>query len=300
MNILGLDEITLTANDLGEAGRYLADLGLHDAGSTGTELCFHAKDGTGVRVRRSGDPALPASGVPDPNLRQITWGVETPQDLERLAAELRKDRDVRWSGDGGGIHSVDDDGMAIAFRITRRVPIANEPVKVNVPGLPPQRKHNEVHDFNARVVPSTFSHVVLYTRDFQKAGRFYEQRLGFRVSDRFVGSGVFLRAPGSEDHHQLFLLQRAPHRGLHHMAFHVRDLNEVMLGGRAMVRKGWTSAWGPGRHIIGGNIFWYFDSPFGGHVEIDADMDVVNDAWTPREMVAGPDTTAIWTTSFKG
>jgi hypothetical protein len=67
-----------------------------------------------------------------------------------------------------------------------------------------------------------------------------------------------------------------------------------MLAGTQFQRKGWKSFWGPGRHIFGSNYFWYFNSPFGGAMEFDADMDVHDNSWTPREASLGPTTSAIW------
>lgn len=296
MSIVGLDEVTLTTEDLGTARRFLEDFGLSLASENSEELVFVARDRTGVRVRRVGDPSLPPGPVEGPNIRQAVWGVTDAAALDRIAAELRKDREVRVSG--GVVSSVDDDGNAIAFRVTQRVPLANELPGLNVPGLPPQRGVNQTVDFAAPIQPSTFSHLVMFTQDLPRIERFYVARLGFRVTDRFTGMGVFMRADGNPDHHQMFFIQRPPGKGLNHIAFHVRDMNEVILAGKRLHDKGWETSWGPGRHIYGANVFWYFKSPFGGSVEYDADMDVVDDNWKPRETTAGPDTAAIWATSY--
>ncbi|MBL0419125.1 VOC family protein [Ramlibacter sp. AW1] len=296
MSIVGLDEVTLTTEDLGVARRFLEDFGLALASESEHELVFVARDRTGLRIRRVGDPSLPPGPVEGPNIRQAVWGVGDAAALERIAAELGKDREVRVSG--GLVSSVDDDGLAIAFRLTQRVPLTNELPAVNVPGLPPQRKVNQTLDFDAPIRPNTFSHLVMYTPDLARIERFYVERLGFRITDRFTGMGVFMRAEGNPDHHQLFFIQRPPGKGLNHIAFHVRDMNEVMLAGKRLHAKGWASSWGPGRHIYGANVFWYFKSPFGGNIEYDADMDVVDDDWKPRETAPGPDTAAIWSTSY--
>lgn len=82
--------------------------------------------------------------------------------------------------------------------------------------------------------------------------------------------------------------------GLNHIAFHVGSGHEVMVAGTQFQRKGWNPFWGPGRHIFGSNYFWYFNSPFGGAMEFDADMDVHDNSWTPREAPIGDATSAIW------
>ena len=296
MSIVGLDEVTLTAEDLGLARQFLTDFGLMLVSDCGDELVFEARDRTGVRVRRVDDPALPPGPVYGPNIRQALWGVSDADTLDRIANELRRDRDVHV-GDGV-VSSRDDDGNAIAFSMTRRVSVEIHPPEVNVPGLVGQRGVNRTLDFESVVQPITFSHLVMFTSDLARGEGFYKDRLGFRVTDKFTGMGVFLRAEGNPDHHQLFLIHRPPSTGLNHIAFHVRDMNEVFLAGKRFCDKGWESAWGPGRHIFGANVFWYFKSPFGGNIEYDADMDVVDDRWQPREVLPGPTTSSAWSTSY--
>ena len=67
-----------------------------------------------------------------------------------------------------------------------------------------------------------------------------------------------------------------------HAAFEVRDFDEIMLGGKHMKRRGWEENSKPGRHIMGSNLFWYFNNPSGGATEYFADMDRMDDDWEPR------------------
>jgi catechol 2,3-dioxygenase-like lactoylglutathione lyase family enzyme len=296
MSIVGLDEATLTAESVDEARRYLTDFGLVEAPADGGYPLFVAMDNTGLRVAPMDANDLPPPVTAGPNVREIVWGVKDADSLEQLAKELSRDREVRW--DGSILRTTDIDGNPLAFRVTRRQPLATSPSLVNVPGLPPQRPVNTVQDFTSRIQPLTFSHLVLYTPDLERLKNDYTSRLGFWVTDRFTGAGAFLRAPGHSEHHQLFFIQDAEKRGLNHLAFHVRDHTEMMLAGKAFATKGWTPAWGPGRHIFGGNCFWYFKSPFGGNLEFDADMDVVDENWVPREDIMGPNTAAVWLTTM--
>jgi len=39
---------------------------------------------------------------------------------------------------------------------------------------------------------------------------------------------------------------------------------------------------GPGRHIVGGNVFWCFKNPCGGEAEDFADMDRAEDDRVPE------------------
>ena len=132
-------------------------------------------------------------------------------------------------------------------------------------------------------MPRTLSHVVCFVPDAAKMEAFYVQRLGFTLMDRFAGGGPFLRPASNTDHHTLFLIQTPEYmKGIEHFAFHMQGPTELMLAGSRMVKKGYQSFWGPGRHKFGSNWFWYFNSPMGTHAEFDADMDVFDDKWEPR------------------
>jgi hypothetical protein len=104
------------------------------------------------------------------------------------------------------------------------------------------------------------------------AERLYRQRLGFWLTDRYVGgAGVFLRWARASEHHNLFLLKsRSGKTDLHHIAFEVRDVHEVFGGGREFTKRGWTTEVGPGRHPISSAYFWYFKNPLGGAISISA------------------------------
>jgi catechol 2,3-dioxygenase-like lactoylglutathione lyase family enzyme len=163
--------------------------------------------------------------------------------------------------------------------------------------MAPQRPPNQIAaDHDAIIVPRTLSHIVYFVPDVQKAEMFYRDRLQFRLVDRFTNAGPFLRPAGTLDHHTLFLIQgRGPHAvGLNHIAFHVAGSSELLQAGWRFQNKGYKTFWGPGRHILGSNHFWYFNSPFGGAVEYDADMDLHDDSWVPRAVPADPHTSQIF------
>jgi catechol-2,3-dioxygenase len=80
------------------------------------------------------------------------------------------------------------------------------------------------------------NHAVLYVRDAQRSATFYTDLLGF-VPLHEVGPGVFLRAPGSTNDHDLALFSigaaagdsEAGRRtvGLYHLAWEVQTLAEL-------------------------------------------------------------------------
>jgi catechol 2,3-dioxygenase-like lactoylglutathione lyase family enzyme len=137
---------------------------------------------------------------------------------------------------------------------------------------------------DAEAKPRTLSHIVYFVPDMDRMTKFYIDRLKFVVTDKFTNTGPFLRPQSNFDHHVLFMIQTPAYmQGLEHLAFHMQGPTELMLAGSRMVKKGYESFWGPGRHKFGSNWFWYFNSPLGTHVEYDADMDLHDGEWTERE-----------------
>ena len=49
---------------------------------------------------------------------------------------------------------------------------------------------------------------MLYVPDLNRARDFYIERLGFRLTDAYRDRSCFLRAQGSHDHHNLFLIKK--------------------------------------------------------------------------------------------
>jgi catechol 2,3-dioxygenase-like lactoylglutathione lyase family enzyme len=295
VNIVGVDDLLFGVDDLDACSQYLGDYGLEkrDAGAHGAR--FESMDGTAVTLRRSNDAAVPPGLGTASLLRKTTYGVGDAATLEAIAAELSKDRAVKRLDDGS-IESVDDMGFAIGFARTVRRRLELPPEKINAPGAPIQRAVNHIGaDESMPTRPRTLSHVVYFVPDTDKAEAFYVDRLGFRCTDRFIGTGPFLQCAGSLDHHCLFLIQTPPHmKGCEHFTFHLGGPTELLLAGYRFAGRGYESFWGPGRHKLGSNWFWYFNSPLRCHVEYDADMDLHDRSWQPRAVPISADASQLF------
>lgn len=291
MKIVGPDALVFGVEDLQTCRSFLLDYGLADAGDD----VFEALDGTCVILRDAADPALPAPLPTGSKLRKTIWGVADQDTLDAIEAELSRDREVVRAADGS-LSTIDDLGFAISFALTRRRAFDLEPETINTPGNPPARPHNVIgSNEEADVRPATLSHVVFFVPDAEKMERFYVDRLNFAVSDRFLNMGPFLRPRGSDDHHCMFMIQTPDFmQGLEHFAFHMQGPTAVMLAGGRMHKKGYETFWGPGRHKMGSNWFWYFKSPLGAAIEYDADMDKMDDEWVARELPQSPEHAQIF------
>ena len=143
---------------------------------------------------------------------------------------------------------------------------------------------NEASPVYEKASPVAIGHVVFFTPELETVQQFYEDKLGFYLSDAYNGRGAFMRCSAIGSHHDLFLL-KLPNRdttGLIHVAFVVRVIYDVIGGGIYMNSILWDSFIGPGRHPVSSAYFWYVHSPFGGAFEYYTNDDYLTSAWKPR------------------
>lgn len=301
MRITGLETLVFGVDDVAGAARYLTDYGLAATGVSEAGGRFEAIDGTAVVVARQDDARLPPAPTPGCRLRKTVMGVVAASDLDAIEAELRRDREVRRLRDGS-IESVDDSKFAIGFQVSTRRPFSLAGEIANAPGGAVFRPVNHVGAIgpDAPIRPRSLSHIVYFVPDVLKAEAFYVNRLGFRCTDRFANVGPFLQPAASLDHHTHFLIGAPPFmHGVEHFTFHFGGPTEMITNGCRFVEKGYQAFWGPGRHILGSNWFWYFNSPFGAHMEMDADMDLHDASWTPRVVDLKADNSQTFLLKFR-
>lgn len=291
-NITGVDAVVYGVTDMAEAVRFLDDWGLKRTGRAKAAATYACMDGSEIIAMPADAASLPAPIEPGSTVREVVWGVKSKRDLEALGDGLAKDRPVREDADGT-IHAVDDMGLGIAFRVTRRKAVRVKPAPVNAPGHVTRRDQRAT--FYKRATPIEVSHVVFGVPDVKPLEAFYRKRLGFIVSDRYAGRAVFLRAAPVGNHHHLFLLSSADHQvHFNHTAFKVRDVHEVIGGGQFLSKRGWPTQVGPGRHFPSSACFWYFKCPLGGAAEYAADEDQVTEKWKPGNLEMSPEIFSEW------
>lgn len=291
MRLLGVDSLLYGVEDISAGCAFWTDFGLRRIAEEAGAVTFATAEGATVVLRPASDPSLPPAPVGGSTVREITWGVDGEASLAAVAAELGRDQPVTFDDDGT-IHGVDPCGYAIAFRTSRRHMVDAEPAAYNSPGA--NTRIGRRAKYYERANPIRLAHVVLLAPEIEKMYEFYVTRLGFRLTDDYPGHGYFLRCPGSDDHHNLFLLRQGDAVGFHHVAFDVRDFHELFGGGLFMDGQGWETHLGPGRHAVSSAYFWYFRNPCGGAAEYDFDTDCVDDTWVPRSWAPTPESFAEW------
>jgi len=117
-------------------------------------------------------------------------------------------------------------------------------------------------------------HLALYVQDLQRSAQFYTEVLGFQISDVYAGNelpggAVFVRL--NADHHGIALFQATkdyrPGAGLHHIAFEVSTLDEV-LRVRDHLRRHDVPIHFEGRRRAGVQLAVEFQDPDGHNLEI--------------------------------
>ena len=140
-------------------------------------------------------------------------------------------------------------------------------------------RHTRLPDH--RDQPIRLAHVVLNSANVAVAQPFYENVLGFKLSDR-TRMMAFIRIPqpvGEQGDHHSIALADADNNCLNHIAFVMPTLESVMRGGGRMRDAGSGIEWGPGRHGPGDNAFNYFVGPAGFVIEYTSEVEQVDDSY---------------------
>jgi catechol 2,3-dioxygenase-like lactoylglutathione lyase family enzyme len=220
----------------------------------------------------------------------IAFGTGSPEEVDSLADQLGRGA-VQLISEPG---KMDTPGSGYGFRFFdidgRTIEISAEVAT---------REHRTIEEREA--IPVCLSHVVINSPDPLATRRFYEQHLGFDLSDTLVHPDMgdvmyFMRC--SPRHHS-FAVARGPHVALHHASFEMRGVEEWMRGAGRVLRAGYTMVWGPGRHLAGDNTFAYFLDPQGNTIEYTTELALVDeDTWRPSQVdVGNPEHQDQWGTA---
>ena len=117
-------------------------------------------------------------------------------------------------------------------------------------------------------------HIVFRTQNLDAMARFYEQNLGFVVSDRVLDKdGVlhacFLRT--DSEHHSLAMFL-SPTMRLDHHSYETTDWEAIRCWADRMSASRIPIVWGVGRHGPGNDLFFMVKDPDDNLVEISAEL----------------------------
>lgn len=128
-------------------------------------------------------------------------------------------------------------------------------------------------------------HVVIKTKDLDKAWKIMEQDFNFPASDYVEDKAVWMRCYPNPFHHS-FAIIKDDHEGLHHVNFMVSEIDDVGSARNRLMQADVDIVFGPGRHKPSGSIFLYFTDPAGMTMEFSFGMEEfpVNDPREPRKL----------------
>ncbi|MGB0629129.1 MAG: catechol 1,2-dioxygenase [Alphaproteobacteria bacterium] len=146
-------------------------------------------------------------------------------------------------------------------------------------------------------------HAVIMTPDVMGGTKWFRETLGLVASDEvYVGEkdniiATFNRIDGGEryvDHHT-FLCIHGENAGLNHMAFEVHDIDDVFMGNAHLNKLGkYDHMWGLGRHVLGSQVYDYWQDPWGRVHEHWTDSDRLNNKNEPNLVAAEDGLDSQW------
>ena len=281
----------ISAPDLGAAERFLTDFGLVRSAKTSDALYMRGTEPTHhVFVVELGEPSMIGLG----------FSVASIDDLIKASKLEGASRIEEVSEPGGGTRVTLRDPLGLRLELihgasiessiaTESNPINDATDRYRRVGRPTRPARGPSHVRN-------LGHAVLVTQDVMEVTRWYQSNLGLLCSDLVCkpgesdeAVGTFLRVDqGSAyvDHHAINITAGAI-PGIHHLAFEVRDLDDLMIGHEYLSSKEYSHIRGPGRHVIGSQVFDYWM----GHGELIfehyIDTDVMNCDSTQGRYEAG-------------
>lgn len=283
--------------NLEQAERFLADFGLQPAGKDATTLYLR---GTGLapycyRVHLAKRPRFLGFGL----------ALGSRDDLQRIAELPGASAIEPLPGPGGGerVRLVDPSGFLVeaihgqqpAEPMAHRAPLpfngVDETPRINATQRPPVAPPEVIR----------LGHLVLEVADYQATCAWYTEHFGFIPSDVQVlpdGSPAvtFLRLDLGDtpaDHHTLAIAQGFM-ATYSHSAFELVDADAVGMGQRVLRERGWKHAWGIGRHILGSQIFDYWQDPWGDKHEHYCDGDLFTAEHPTGVHAVSPEAMAQW------
>lgn len=263
--------------DLDKTERFLVDFGLQRAQRSDTSLYMRASDTSPFcyRATLAAKSAFVGFGL----------AVASREELVQLS-KLEGASTINALGNPGGGEAVrlrDPSGFTVeaVWNQSAVATLPHRPAMVlNVEGKTPRVNATQRPPVEAPEV-MRLGHVVIEVANFQETCAWYTRTFGFIPSDVQVlpdGSPavVFMRLNLGDtpaDHHTLAIVQGFM-PCYSHSAYELVDADAVGMGQRVLRERGWKHAWGIGRHILGSQIFDYWQDSWGHKLEHYCDGDV--------------------------
>ncbi len=288
----------LQSPDLDEAEEFLTNFGMVKAERTKDRLYMRGTDPA---------PFIHVTHLGEAKFIGLAFRAESEQDLEKIS-----------KADGAsGIENMDEPGGGKRVRLTGPHGYQIEVVYGQAPQeeIPvPRFGINTAAARDSRLGQLTriergpshvkrLGHAVIMTPDVMGGTKWFRETLGLVPSDEvYVGEkdniiATFNRIDGGErfvDHHT-FLCIKGETPGLNHMAFEVHDIDDVFMGNAHLNKlEKYDHMWGMGRHVLGSQVYDYWQDPWGRVHEHWTDSDRLNNQNAPNLVAAEDGLDSQW------
>jgi catechol-2,3-dioxygenase len=127
-------------------------------------------------------------------------------------------------------------------------------------------------------IHAPLQHLTFASEDVESFQNFYENKLGFQITDRVIKNNGELATcftTSNHEHHTIACFKSSK-KGMDHHSYEAGDWNHI---------KGWCDhfasnniklVWGPGRHGPGNNLFVFIEDIDGNWIEISAELETVH------------------------
>ena len=279
--------VRVTAPDLRKAEAFLEEFGLQVAAREPGTIYFRGTDA---------DPPCYVLTQGEGGVSTIAFEADSADDLQAIArTDGASSIEHLEDGLGGGsvVRLQDPQGMQVEIVYGRESLEALAPAPAHHYNMNGEREREgalpAVSQGPSRV--RRIGHLVLESADPAQVYKWYNQHLGLTTSDAVhLPDGdaqmIFSRLDRGEEYvdHHVVGFQFAMDEGarVQHIAFEVGNLDDLMSGHEHLKRRRHKHVWGIGRHLLGGQIFDYWKSPFGVIHEHWTDTDLVNQDHEPQ------------------
>ncbi len=278
--------VRLRSPDLDVQEQFLTAFGLGLAERTADKLFMRGTDGEHhLHITEKGPAKVLA----------IAYHAESAADLARLAREAGATvQPLNEPGGGDVVRLVEPNGYTIevVHGVAKVASIPVETIKLNSGAE--RRRLGDL--MRVDVKPSRvkrIGHAVLSTPEVEKTALWFRRHLGFVATDEVHVDGdpttlvaSFNRMDHGSDYvdHHVAMFARYKKPGFNHVSYEVQDLDDLQCGHEHLGAKGYNHLWGIGRHLLGSQIFDYWQDPWGRVHEHWTDSDLVNDTHQYRKV----------------
>ncbi len=280
----GLQYVVVETRDLDASERFFADFGL--------TTCERQGDAVYMRAAEASPYVLKLLRARRGRLASMALRVESELELRRLASLPGASIEERREPGGGGFVRLIAPGGLIFEAVYgveqgQPLPLPSDSAPANVSGAL-TRVGTPVRVAPAPSQVLRLGHVALETPNPTALVLWLMRTFGMIVSDyQSLEDGPdalpvtsFIRCDRGEtpsDHHTL-AVALSPIQRVSHIAFEVRDVDEIGRGAAFLRARGHHHTWGLGRHVLGSQLFDYWRSPDGIVAEHYCDGDVFSAA----------------------